>query len=193
MELREKTNTEGAAYYTMRTQWLPKFLRQNYDWIKTVLKPFVEKKKQNWEEFLEHVVTEDYKCDEFGLFHFARMFHMQIGVIVNGVVWTTHFKQDLNQCDVVLGYKGCCQFVLLEKLEPGETVQEDISLDVVKAPQDSTPATPVPIWAKPKVQRKAIDLTKESDKKRKARRNQQRRESRRKKKNKTVLHPLSTN
>ena len=117
MELCEKTNTEGEAYYTMRTQWLPKFLRQNYYWIKTVLKPFVEKKKQNWEEFLEHVVTEDYKCDEVGLFLFARMFHMQIGVIVNGVAWTTHFKQDLNQYDVVLGYKGCCQFVLLEKLE----------------------------------------------------------------------------
>ena len=63
------------------------------------------------------------------------MFHMQIGVIVNGVVWTTHFKQDLKQCDVVLRYKGCCQFVLLQKLEPGETVQDDMSLDVVKVPR----------------------------------------------------------
>ena len=170
MELREKTNTEGAVYYTMQTQWLPKFLRQNYDWIKMVLKPFVKKKRQNWEEFLEHV-TEDYKCDEVGLFLFARMFHMQIGVIVNRVTWTTHFKQDLNQCDVVLRYKGCCQFVLLEKLEPGETVQQDISLDVVEVPQDSTPATPAPIWAKPKVQWKPIDLIKETDKKRKAKRN----------------------
>ena len=71
MEVREKTNTEGAAYYTMRTQWLPKFLRQNYEWIKTVLKPFVERKKQNWEEFLEYVVTENYTCDEVGLFLFA--------------------------------------------------------------------------------------------------------------------------
>ena len=114
---------------------------------------------------------------------------MQIGVIVNGVVWTTHFKQDLNQCDVVLGYKGCCQFILLEKLEPGETVQEDISLDVVEAPHDSTPATPVPIWAKPKVQWKAIDLTKETDKKREARRNQQHRESRRKKKEQNISTP----
>ena len=92
MELREKTNIEGVVYYTMRTQWLPKFLWQNYDWIKTVLKPFVEKKKQNWEEFLEHVVTEDYKCDEVGLFLFARMFHMQIGVIVNGVGQLTSNK-----------------------------------------------------------------------------------------------------
>ena len=117
------------------------------------------------------------------------MFHMQIGVIVNRVAWTTHFKQDLNQCDVVLGYKGYCQFVLLEKLEPGETVQEDISLDVVEAPQDSTPATPVPIWAKPKVQWKAIDLTKETDKKRKARRNQQRRDSHRKKKEQNSSTP----
>ena len=71
MELHEKTNTEGVAYYTIWTQWLPKFLRQNYDWIKMILKPFVEKKRQNWEEFLKHVVTEDYKCDEVGLFLFA--------------------------------------------------------------------------------------------------------------------------
>ena len=71
MELREKTNTEGVVYYTMWTQWLPKFLQQNYDWIKTVLKPFIEKKKQDLQEYLEHVVTEDYKCDEVGLFLFA--------------------------------------------------------------------------------------------------------------------------
>ena len=104
MEAREKQNSEGVAYYTMQTQWLPKFLLQNYDWIKAILKPFVAKKKQIWEEFLEHVVTADYKCDEVGLFLFARMFHIQIGVIVNGVAWTTHFKQDLKQCDIV--YKG---------------------------------------------------------------------------------------
>ena len=71
MEAREKHDTEGVAYYTMQTQWLPKFLWQNYDWVKKVFKPFVERKKQSWEEFLEHVVTEDYKCDEVGLFLFA--------------------------------------------------------------------------------------------------------------------------
>ena len=113
----------------------------------------------------------------------------KIGVIVNGVAWTTHFKQDLNQCDVVLGYKGCCQFVLLEKLEPGETVQEDISLDVVEALQYSTPATPAPIRAKPKIQWKPIDLSKETDKKRKAKRNQQRRDSHRKKKEQNSSTP----
>ena len=124
MEAREKQYTEGVAYHTMQTQWLPKFLRQNYDWIKMVLKPFIEKKKQDLQEYLEHVITENYKCDEVGLFLFARMFHIQIGVIVNGVAWTTHFKQDLKQCDFVLGYKGCCQFVLLEKLQPDETVED---------------------------------------------------------------------
>ena len=76
MEAPEKQNTDSAVYYTMQTQWLPKFLWQNYDWIKAVLKPFVEKKKQIWEEFLEHVVTAEYKCDEVGLFLFAQMFLM---------------------------------------------------------------------------------------------------------------------
>ena len=88
------------------------------------------------------------------------MFHIQIGVIVNGVAWTTHFKQDLKQCDIVLGYKGCCQFVLLEKVQPGETLEEGMSLDVIKVPQDSTPA---PILAKPKVQHKPVDLTKATE------------------------------
>ena len=52
MELCEKTNSDGVAYYTMRTQWLPKFLWQNYDWIKTVLKPFVEKRSKTGRNFL---------------------------------------------------------------------------------------------------------------------------------------------
>ena len=111
---------------------------------------------------------------------------MQIGVIVNRVVWTTHFKQDLHRCDVVLGYKGCCQFVLLQKLEPVETVQEDMTLDVVQVPQDSTPAQ---IGAKPKIQRKTIDLTKETDRKKKEKRNKQRRECRRQKKTANISTP----
>ena len=52
----------------------------------------------------------------------------------------------------MLGYKGCCQFVLLQKMEPGETLEEGMSLDVIDIPQDSTPANPASIWAKPKVQ-----------------------------------------
>ena len=114
------------------------------------------------------------------------MFHLQIGVIVKGVAWTTHFKQDLKQCDVVLRYKGCCQFVLLQKLEPGETVQDDMSLDVVEVPLDSTPA---PIRAKPKIQCKPVDLTKETAKKKKEKGNQQHRESHRKKKEQNSSTP----
>ena len=114
------------------------------------------------------------------------MFHLQIGVIVKGVAWTTYFKQDLKQCDVVLGYKGCCQFVLLQKLEPGETVQDDMSLDVVEVPLDSTPA---PIRAKPKIQCKPVDLTKETAKKKKEKGNQQHRESHRKKKEQNSSTP----
>ena len=145
-----------------------------------------KKKKQSWDEFLEHIVTEDYKCDEVGLFLFAQMFHIQVGVIVNGVAWTTHFKQDLNQCDVVLRYKGCCQFVLLQKMQPGNTVQDSMTLDVIEVPQDSTPA---PIWAKRKVQWKPIDLTKETDKKKKEKINKQHRESHRKKKEQNSSTP----
>ena len=146
----------------------------------------MERKRENWEEFLDHVVSETYTCNEVGLFLFAQMFHIHIGVIVNGVVWTTHFKQDLHQCDVVLGYKGCCQFILLQKLKPGETVQKDMTLDVLQVPQDSTP---VQTGAKPKIQRKPVDLTKETDRQKKDKRNKQCRERRRKNKTANISTP----
>ena len=148
--------------------------------------PFIEKKKQDLQEYLEHVVTEDYKCDEVGLFLFTQMFHIQIRVIVNGVAWTTHFKQDLKQCDIVLGYKGCCQFVLLEKVQPGETVDEGMSLDVIEVPQDSTPA---PMLAKPKVQRKPVDLTKATEQRKRECRNQWCRDRHRQKKEQSSATP----
>ena len=66
---------KGRVNYTMQMQWLQKFLHQNYDWIETVLKPFVEKKEQLWEEFLEHVFGDKYQCDEIRLFLFARISH----------------------------------------------------------------------------------------------------------------------
>ena len=164
----------------MRTTWLEKFLRQNYDWIKKVLMPFVEKKKQVWEEFLDYVRSDKYRCDEVGLFLFARMFHIQIGVIVNAVVWTTHAKQDLRQCDIILGYKGNCEFVLLKDFEPGD---EPIDTDITELPLDSmlspTPPTPVQsVPVKQKIQRKAIDLTKATDRIKKDKRNKKRREQR---------------
>ena len=154
LEGRGKDDHDGSIYYTMQTTWLQKFLRQNYDWIKKVLMPFVEKKKQVWEEFLEFVGSDKYRCDEVGLFLFARMFHIQIGVIVKAVVWTTHAQQDLHQCDIILGYKGNCEFVLLKHFEPGD---EPIDTDITELPLDSmlapTPPTPVQsIPVKPKIQ-----------------------------------------
>ena len=118
----------------MRTTWLQKFLRQNYEWVKKVLMPFVLKKKQVWEEFLEFVGTEQYKCDEVGLFLFARMFHIHIAVIVNDVVWTTHCKQNLRECNIVLGYKGNCEFVLLTEFTPAD---EPVDTDITEIPPDS--------------------------------------------------------
>ena len=105
---------------------------------------------------------------------------------MNGVAWTTHFKQDLKQCDIVLGYKGCCQFVLLEKVQPGETLEEGMSLDVIEVPQDSTPA---PIPAKPKVQHKPVDLTKATEQRKKECRNQWHRDRCRQKKEQSSATP----
>ena len=184
LEGRGKNDHDRSIYYTMRTTWLQKFLRQNYEWVKKVLMPFVQKKKQVWEEFLEYVGSEQYRCDEVGLFLFARMFHIQIAVVVNELVWTTHCKQDLRQCDIVLGYKGNCEFVLLKDFEPSD---EPLDMDITEIPQDSmlAPTPPAPVQSvpvKPKVQRKAVDLTKETDRKKKDKRNQKRREQRKNKK-----------
>ena len=129
---------------------------------------------------MDYVRSDKYRCDEVGLFLFARMFHIQIGVIVNAVVWTTHAKQDLLQCDIILGYKGNCEFVLLKDFEPGD---EPIDTDITELPPDSmlspTPATPVQsVPVKQKIQRKAIDLTKATDRFKKDKRNKKRREQR---------------
>ena len=108
------------------------------------------------------------------------MFHIQIGIIVNAVVWTTHTNQDLRQCDILLGYKGNSDFVLLKDFQPGD---EPIDTDITELPLDSmlapTPPTPVQsVPVKPKIQRKAIDLTKETDRLKKDKRNKKRREQR---------------
>ena len=137
-----------------------------------------------WEEFLEYVGSEQYRCDEVGLFLFARMFHIQIAVVVNKLVWTTHCKQDLRQCDIVLGYKGNCEFVLLKDFEPSDPPPD---MDITEIPQDSmlAPTPPAPVQSvhvKPKVQRKAVDLTKETDRKKKDKRNKRKREQRKNKK-----------
>ena len=64
-----------------------------------------------------------------------------------------------------------------------------MTLDVIEVPQDSTLA---PIQAKPKVQWKPIDLSKETDKKRRKKETNSAGRVVERKKNKTVLHPLST-
>ena len=82
-------------------------------------------------------------------------YHIEVVVIVNKVVWTTHFKQDLRQCD----YKGHCDFVLLCKLDQSDITEQP---DIKELPQNSILVlTPV----KPKVQQSVLDLTKEIDKK----------------------------
>ena len=123
-------------------------------------------------------MSENYQCDEVGLFLFARMFHLHIAVIFNGVVWTTHHNQNLRECDLFLGYKGCCDFVLLRELdksEIGTAVFGEITEVTEVSPDCTSPA-------KPKIQRKAVDLSVATDRKKKDKRNKQRRERRKKQK-----------
>ena len=116
---------------------------------------------------------------------------------MNQVVWTTHCKQDLRQCDIILGYKGNCEFVLLKDFEPSD---EPTDTDITELPPDSmlTPTPPTPVQSvpvkpkvKPKVQHKPVDLTKETDRKKKDKRDQKRRELRKNKKANKVLETSS--
>ena len=106
------------------------------------------------------MVEPEYKCDEVGLFLFARMYHMHIAVIVNDRVWTTHFNHKLSECSIILGYRGSCDFVLLKPDEalPGDT-------EVVIPPPVQTPP-------KPKQQRKPLDLSAATVAKKKEKRRQ---------------------
>ena len=63
------------------------------------------------------------------------MYHIHIAFIVNDHVWTTHFNHKLSECSIILGYRGCCDFVLLK---PDEALPGDTEV-IIPPPVDTPP------------------------------------------------------
>ena len=87
--------------------WIPNDL----DWIRSVCSILINKRKQDFDGYINSLIKENNKIDEIGLLLIARLYSVHIGVIMQDQsVWTTHVSNTLSCCGIILAYLGKHKF-----------------------------------------------------------------------------------
>ena len=103
-------HVKGEQYEDMMKK-LKDFVVREKQWILDVGKCLFDLKKQNPEEYIKSLSKGDLPVDEVGLFIFAKMYDMHIGVINGMQYWTTRKDTNFKQCNIKLIYVGRLFFI----------------------------------------------------------------------------------
>ena len=103
-------HVKGERYEDMMKK-LKDFVAREKQWILDVGKCLFDLKKQNPDEYIKALSKGDIPVDEVGLFIFAKMYDMHIGVINGMQYWTTCKDTNFKQCNIKLIYVGRLFFI----------------------------------------------------------------------------------
>ena len=112
---------------------------------------FLAKKGLSVSEYLESLTSPKVPIDEFGLLILARMYHGHVAVIMFDWCWTTGFDLVTTTCEYVFAYASGVKFLAKCSSVAGQTISYGDFLKSVGVSQ--------------KGQKKALDLSVQSDKK----------------------------
>ena len=90
---------------------LKAFVTTDKQWILDVGKCLFDLKKQDPDEYMWYLCKGELPVDEVGLFIFAKMYDIHIGVINGMQYWTTRKDINFKKCDIKLIYVGRLFFI----------------------------------------------------------------------------------
>ena len=120
-------HVKGERYEDMIKK-LKDFVMREKQWILDVGKCLFDLKKQNPEAYIKSLSKGDLPVDEVGLFIFAKMYDMHIGVINGMQYWTTRKDTKFKQCNIKLIYVGRLYFI--DTIEGELTPDSNLELQV---------------------------------------------------------------
>ena len=107
--------------------YLETFTGQRRDWIEKVGAKIFKGKGITVDDYITALLQDNFVLDQVGIFIFARMYHIHIAVILCDHFLTTNKDNDLNKCDIFLGYFGKMRFCDTRPIKFDDKTLESLS------------------------------------------------------------------
>ena len=152
---RDKKNTPEEFHSYLKT-----FTGQRRDWIEKVGAKIFKGKGITVDDYISALLADNFVLDQVGIFIFARMYHIHIAVILCDQFLTTNKDNDLNKCDIFLGYFGKMWFCDTRPIKFDDKTLESLSEsdDDIKVPSPPQRSCIEPANPKPKPARKNFNF-----------------------------------
>ena len=106
------------------------------------------------EDYITALLQPNFVLDQVGIFIFARMYHIHIAIVLNDRFLCTNRDNDLQKCEIFLGYFGRMRFMDTRPLkwdpETLDTVSESNDSFEIPPPMRRTPIKAANPIIKPK-------------------------------------------
>ena len=120
----------------IKLEYLEPFVEEHEDWCKQVASFVLGKKKRKWQHYKNEWLIDAFPLDEIGITFFARCFRKHICVFVNTHLWTTHIRNDPQQCSIFLAYHGGMMFDDTRPMTTGEYCASSAAIGRMQAKFD---------------------------------------------------------
>ena len=91
--------------------YFKKFADEHKDWIESVGSKLFKRKGITVEQYITALLQPNFILDQVGIFIFARMYHIDIAIVFNDRFLCTSRDNDLQKCEIFLGYFGKMRFM----------------------------------------------------------------------------------
>ena len=136
---KEKTPDEFQAYFQT-------FTVEHCDWIAKVGGKIFKGKGITVDDYITALLQPNFVLDQVGIFLFARMYHIHIAIFLTDHFLCTNRDNDLQKCEIFLGYFGRMWFVDTRPIkwdrETLESLSESDDSIEIPRPMRRTPIKP---------------------------------------------------
>ena len=94
-------------------RWIP----DNIVWVHEIVTSLLKKKKLKLKHYLDYIIAETSIIDEITFVMLTKMYQIHIAVLYKFDYWTTNRSKHLDECDIMLPYRGKFQFSYTKQLE----------------------------------------------------------------------------
>ena len=96
---------QGGSPENVR-KYLAWFIPLHQAWIKHIAYSFFTTRGIDPFVYMRELISDDFSYDQLAILTFARMYHIQIKIVISKCLWITSKRQPKEQFDIVLAFFG---------------------------------------------------------------------------------------
>ena len=92
-------------------EYMTNWMQQHINFVQHIGSYLFDVKGLDVQQYIDSMANNGQPLDEIGIVVIACMYHVHIGIIMDGCFWTSCRDHDLKECKILLSWQGQLNFV----------------------------------------------------------------------------------